>query len=342
MKWIRKLFEGAVLRPMPNSQNPPRTPNAAPPATPSTLESGMANSGVARPKCFDPALKHFAEGFRAGEPQFSSTDVETLWQANRLKVLHHILRLISESKCTDHLVLRGSVLLRTWLGEEARQPGDLDWVVTPLNWRINQQSSKQLIEGIEDLLRGSFVEDSLHIPDTPFATDEIWTYEKAPGWRVIVPWKEDNPELNGTVQMDFVFGEVMPSDPKVTEVVIGAFSPVPLLTATIEQSLAWKLLWLATDSYAMGKDLYDAVLLAENCSITSKLLKQTFEVGETEYYSPYKRFSADEVRSWQVEWDEFIKEYPTIPGTDVEWRERLVAALMPLFQEIAESRQHEQ
>ncbi|MEW4488142.1 nucleotidyl transferase AbiEii/AbiGii toxin family protein [Thalassoglobus sp. JC818] len=347
MKWIRKLLERAVLRPtsivrITTAASRTSSKSKIPQSTPSTLEAGIANSGTSRPKYFDPALRHFVEGFRAGEPQFASPDVEKLWQTNRLKVLHHILKLISESECAEHLVLRGSVLLRTWFGEQARQPGDLDWVVTPQNWSINQQPARKLIEELVELLRGSVVDDSLHIPDTPFATDEIWTYEKAPGRRIIVPWKTSDPRLNGTIQMDFVFGEAMPSQPQFTDVIVGPFSPIPLRTATIEQSLAWKLLWLATDCFAMGKDLYDAVLLAEHSKISADLLKRTFEADETLHYSHYRNFTAEEIQNWSVEWDDFVKEYPTIPGTAVDWKQRLQAALKPLFQEIAESQLNKQ
>ena len=41
----------------------------------------------------------------------------------------------------------------------------------------------------------------------------------------------------------------------------------PMLAAPAPLALAWKLLWLATDTYPQGKDLYDAVLLAENTTV---------------------------------------------------------------------------
>ncbi|PYC74957.1 hypothetical protein C7C45_03455 [Micromonospora arborensis] len=42
----------------------------------------------------------------------------------------------------------------------------------------------------------------------------------------------------------------------------------PVLAAPAPLALAWKLLWLATDRYPQGKDLYDAALLAEHTTVT--------------------------------------------------------------------------
>lgn len=45
--------------------------------------------------------------------------------------LDHLLRLISESAWGDDLVLRGSMVMPAWVGDRARPPGDLDFVVPP-------------------------------------------------------------------------------------------------------------------------------------------------------------------------------------------------------------------
>ncbi|MFF1778235.1 nucleotidyl transferase AbiEii/AbiGii toxin family protein [Streptomyces virginiae] len=45
--------------------------------------------------------------------------------------LDHLLRLISESAWGDDLVLRGSMVMPAWVGDLARPPGDLDFVVPP-------------------------------------------------------------------------------------------------------------------------------------------------------------------------------------------------------------------
>jgi hypothetical protein len=44
-------------------------------------------------------------------------------------VLDHVLALVAGSPCADGLVLRGSAALSAWVGAEAREPADLDWVV---------------------------------------------------------------------------------------------------------------------------------------------------------------------------------------------------------------------
>ncbi|HET9169463.1 MAG TPA: nucleotidyl transferase AbiEii/AbiGii toxin family protein [Actinospica sp.] len=45
--------------------------------------------------------------------------------------LDHVLGLVLELPWSGSLVLRGSRLLRAWLGDRAREPGDLDFVVLP-------------------------------------------------------------------------------------------------------------------------------------------------------------------------------------------------------------------
>src|SRR5690349_15109693 len=44
----------------------------------------------------------------------------------------HVLRLIGDCDCVDSLVLRGSMTLLAWAPEQAREPGDLDFVVRPV------------------------------------------------------------------------------------------------------------------------------------------------------------------------------------------------------------------
>jgi hypothetical protein len=46
-------------------------------------------------------------------------------------VLDHVLGLVMGLPWSDSLVLRGSVLMRAWVGEKARDPADLDFVMLP-------------------------------------------------------------------------------------------------------------------------------------------------------------------------------------------------------------------
>lgn len=317
-------------------ENPP--PEPADPAQkkgrPTTYWAEKENLALNRPEVFDPALKHFPWGYRAGEPQFDTLTEAQKWHQLRELVLHMILKSVQDSKYADHLILRGSTTLRSWLGDRARPPGDIDWVVTPASWQLNDRESRQLIDGVVGLLRGSVIHDLLQIPDRPFVMEDIWTYEKAPGRRMIVPWRADKSTFDGTVQMDFVFGEPVTSLPVITDIIISDLPPFQMLTASREQSLAWKLLWLATDSYAMGKDLYDAVLLAETTQLELPLLKRTFDAAGTSLTNPWAGFSKKEFRQLYVEWEDFQKEYPHITGTRQEWTDRLIAALEPIWKQI--------
>lgn len=151
---------------------------------------------------------------------------------------------------------------------------------------------------------------------------------------VIVPWRHNNLRYDGTVQIDFVFGEVMPTAAVTTDVKIDGFPPVRVMTASREQSLAWKLLWLASDSYAMGKDLYDAVILAEEVPISAETLRATFLTDMRYGAQLLRSFDREQILKWRVEWDDFIKEYPGIDGTADQWRQRLAEALGPLLAEL--------
>ncbi|MFJ7243268.1 nucleotidyl transferase AbiEii/AbiGii toxin family protein [Kitasatospora sp. NPDC098652] len=46
-------------------------------------------------------------------------------------VLDHLLALVATSRLGDILVLRGSMVMPAWVGADAREPADLDWIVPP-------------------------------------------------------------------------------------------------------------------------------------------------------------------------------------------------------------------
>jgi len=302
---------------------------------PSTLNAERENRELNRPVVFDPALRQFI-AHRAGEPRFEREEDAAQWYECRMAVLFHILNSINNSDWSRHLVLRGSAVMMSWFGNRARRPGDLDWIVIPQNWDVANIRSKQMIGSVMELLDGSTVRTGLVIPSNKFAMEEIWTYEKAPGLRIVVPWEFLRSRFNGTVQMDFVFGELMPSPPVVTPVTLGGSTSITLQTASREQSLAWKILWLATDSYAMGKDLYDAVILAEGTRLEMSLLKRSFDTPEHRWYHRLDHFNRDAVLGWRIEWDDFLREYPDIGGSAHDWQIRLANALEPIFQELSD------
>ena len=88
------------------------------------------------------------------------------------------------------------------------------------------------------------------------------------------------------------------------------------------------ILWLETDLYPQGKDLYDAALLAERTYLPAELLR---EVLSRELGADAETFTADRVLAWQVDWDNFVAEYPWVVGTPQQWQSRLHQALQGTF-----------
>ncbi|MFI6986227.1 nucleotidyl transferase AbiEii/AbiGii toxin family protein [Embleya sp. NPDC050154] len=289
----------------------------------------VPGAGVAQSPVFDPALTHYARAMRAGEPRFEDAGTAARWHRARRQAMDHVLEAVAGSRWVDDLVLRGSVLLKAWYGSAAREPGDLDFVVTPSGWGALDGRTDRMFADIAR--RAERVSDTGGEPDvrvvaTLALSDEIWTYDRVPGRRLVLPWRADGVP-SGTVQLDFVFGEQLPSAPEPTEIPRSDGGGTHLLLgATPEQSLAWKLLWLIDDIHPQGKDLYDAVLLAENTSPGMPLLRATFVASDPSHGG--HPFTAD-LFSREVDLREFRKEYPESAGTDLHTR--LLRALAPTF-----------
>jgi hypothetical protein len=115
----------------------------------------------------------------------------------------------------------------------------------------------------------------------------------------------DHEGLTGSVQLDFVYNEELPMKPERL-----AIGDAWLLTASPELSLAWKILWLETDMYPQGKELYDAVLLAERTDISPTLIWQGLD-PELKTFD----LQPSTVLDWDVDWRNFLDEYPWIEGT---------------------------
>ncbi|MEU7880866.1 hypothetical protein [Microbispora bryophytorum] len=109
----------------------------------------------------------------------------------------------------------------------------------------------------------------------------------------------------------------------------GGCSRSPILAASPEPSLAWKPLWLASDIWPQGKDLYDAVLLAERVALPRDLMHEVLRdaLGEREGGD----FGPETIRSLEVDWDEFRAEYPHVTGSARDWLDRLARALEAAF-----------
>ncbi|GAA4216634.1 nucleotidyl transferase AbiEii/AbiGii toxin family protein [Actinocatenispora rupis] len=298
--------------------------------------------------------------------------------------LDHVLGLCAGRWWSDSVVLRGSVLLPTWLGAAARPPADLDWVVIgtahdpeavadrTYGWEYPDGSLADLCRRYPEIEQqpgddepGWYVDRELDVaPAAPFgdlldllverpraargvvlcpAEAEIsddWAYSgyDGVGVRLVIPWRA--PGLpDGSVQLDFAADERVPETPVPTLVPrADGGPPAVVLAVSRELALAWKVLWMYRDTRAYGwyddgedepapaargKDLYDAVLLAEGCRTSElpRLLRDVF--GDED-------IALDDLVSWPVDWAEFVAAHPWVTGTAREWSERLAAALPPL------------
>ena len=289
-----------------------RAPAGRPDYPATYLPLPQTEPSVQQRAAFDPALKQYPHAYRAGQPTFDDPELATRWRSTRRAAIDHLLRLIAASDWAGGLVLRGSVALREWFGEQAREPGDLDFVVQPAGIGFASPEGLRLLD---DVIAAVAADPGPGLQPAKVARDEIWTYERVPGRRLVFPYEHEG--LTGSVQLDFVYNEELPMEPE--RLPIG---DAWLLTAGPELSLAWKLLWLQSDSYPQGKDLYDAVLLAESTAISPTLIRTVLaaEPGS-------QGFGPTTVLRWDVDWQNFLDEYPTIEGDAESWKQRLALAL---------------
>lgn len=301
-------------------------PACAPPGPPREIRYPASTqlSGGGRPDLFDPALKHHTDAFRTGDPSFANAEDRRRWYAARASVQAQMLRLIAESPWRDRLVLRGSVLLHAYLGERARAPGDIDWVVLPAELKADEPAARAMLQELAALLTQRRTVGPVRIHFDRIAHDDIWTYERAEGRRMTIVWSLDGlPE--GQAQFDFVFNEALPQPPVPVEIPLTEGEPVCLLGASAELSLAWKLVWLQTDMWPQGKDLYDAVLLAERCNMPLRLFVDAIRSNPD--YRAWGEDALPEIADWRIDWANFRAEYPWVDGDLEHWKRRLAAQL---------------
>ncbi|MCW8118916.1 MULTISPECIES: nucleotidyl transferase AbiEii/AbiGii toxin family protein [Streptomyces] len=297
---------------------------------PRTLRPVPGDDVTQRP-VFDPALKQYQNAYRATDPSFTDPERGTAWRAARRRALDQVLDAVADSEWVDSLVLRGSMLMSTWFGAQAREPGDLDFVVVPRSWRIDDGRTERMLTTLAEAAgaragTGAGGVD-VGISARGAVVEDIWTYDRVPGLRMVVPW--GSPGLpGGHVQLDFVFGERLPEPPEPVELSGGAV----LYAATPGLSLAWKLMWLINDMYGQGKDLYDAVLLAERHPLSRDLLHAVFRLsGEWPYHREHILLEDVVEAAGCVEWNHFVTEYPRFRDRGDEFAERLVRAVTPAF-----------
>ncbi|WP_030711037.1 nucleotidyl transferase AbiEii/AbiGii toxin family protein [Streptomyces sp. NRRL F-2580] len=287
----------------------------------------VVGDDVRQPSVFDPSLRHHFQAYRAGDPVFDDPAKTVAWARARRAAMDAVLLAVSRSPWARSLVLRGSVLLADRFGRAAREPGDLDFVVVPPTWVMDDGRTARMLDGIAAAADGR-----AGIKASGAVSEDIWTYDRVPGRRMVLPWSV--PGLpDGQVQLDFVFNERLAEPPEPVELACGAV----VLAATPALSLAWKVLWLVSDRHPQGKDLYDAVLLAEHCHLPNALVQEVFrEAGEWPYPNAELGLAhiADLAPSGYVgaEWEHFEAEYPHLAGPGEEaFIARLVEALRPTF-----------
>ncbi|MEV6247548.1 nucleotidyl transferase AbiEii/AbiGii toxin family protein [Streptomyces sp. NPDC051742] len=295
---------------------------------PHTLTAGIGDAAV-RHRVFDPALKHFDEAYRPGDGVVEDPELRVRWQAARRAALELVLAAVAGSPWADSLVLRGSMLMSAWFAEAARAPKDIDFVVVPETWRIEEPRTRAMLGGIADAAERLAEENGadLSISAAGAVSEHIWTYERVPGHRLVLPWTA--PGLpGGQVQLDFVFQERLPTPPRPTEV-----AGVRLPAADRELSLAWKLMWLSCDMYPQAKDLYDAVLLAESCVLPLALLETVLREADEWPGHPDEPLSLGmfENAVREVDWTGFDDAHPDTESARRNLGTRLLAALAPVL-----------
>ncbi len=304
---------------------------------PQTVATGRPRTSIVTDpnalQFFDPALLHFPSALRSSDPTFPDADSAERWCNYRRLANDHVLRAIAETVGDDRLILRGSRLMPLWAGPSAREPHDLDWLANWPNSQITDPTADALTKAIPLAILNRPSPVGLVFDADEIVSDDIWTYERAPGRRLVVRWAV--PGLPpGLVQVDIVFGELM-SQPA-TRLALPAADGgcIHVWAATGPQSLAWKILWLVSDSHPQGKDLYDAMLLAERFDLPLALLNETLRLaGQERAFTAHEEF----VQVLAVaDWENFQKEYPQLTGDQSECRARLVSALQPTFDDRAD------
>jgi hypothetical protein len=332
-QFIDRLF---VLRTQPTAaSSEPGSPGVAASTGPRvndnlplTYPLSAETDGVPRQRVFDPALRQYSSAFRLADPVLGDEDASQRWARARRSVTDHILRAIAESPCGDSLILRGSRTLREWLGDAAREPGDLDWIVDPPTLQLTDRQAGHLISDLTKAVFARPAPSEVELTAKSVRVDDIWAYERAPGRRVAFPWRAAGLP-GGSVQVDVAFAETLVEPALRMPIRAADGGCISVRAASPAQSLAWKLLWLVTDMTLQGKDLYDAVLLAERFALPFNVLEQTLRQGGEAIPATTSEF----IQDWYVDWDAFQAEYPHVSGKANDWLNRLRAALEPAFRD---------
>lgn len=259
----------------------------------------------------------------------------TLQEIAHEGALDHVLAAISRSRWGEHLVLRGSALMRAWYGRDARMPHDLDFIVDSEVWRDDEFQTGEIFEDlfldVEYSPRTDLMDGLCFVPSRvgrssigAYGTRETMVRDRPDdrwGFRLTLPWYCGG--ARGQVQVDFAFDEKLHAPPCRTAVPrLSGGAPLFLKAATPEQSLCWKLHWLWIDSRPLCKDLYDVWLL-RNVRPSPSLLDRTTGVGDAASRVATDWLQADVLRWGRLDWDGFRAEYPMVRGTARDYRKAI-------------------
>jgi len=165
---LRKLFETlGVLE-----SSPQKTLRAQ--GFPHTYPELTVEQAADRPQIFEPALLQFPKAFRTGDPPLRNPDDIASWLNHQRRVMGHLLEIIDCAPWKDHLVLRGSLLLKTWLGESAREPRDIDWVVVPPTLTRDDPQARTMLDDLVARVCAEPRIEGAQILAEKTLEDEIW------------------------------------------------------------------------------------------------------------------------------------------------------------------------
>jgi hypothetical protein len=160
----------------------------------------------------------------------------------------------------------------------------------------------------------------------------MYAHYDMPGVRLTIPWHttlRTGPHLSGEVSLDFALDERMPEPPVWARIPRLAGGHTVVRAASPELSLAWKLVWLLRDTRdegeSRGKDLYDAVLLAERPGLVldMALLRRVLADSEGLDVEDFTLgWRADVAIGWQP-----FAEREGVGGSAGHWMRRLATAL---------------
>lgn len=163
----------------------------------------------------------------------------------------------------------------------------------------------------------------------------MYSHYDTPGVRITIPWHTTvpaEPKRSGQISLDFALDEKVPQRPVWVRIPRLAGGHSVMRAASPELSLAWKLLWLLRDTRAggvsRGKDLYDAVLLAERPGtvLDAKLLRRVLAGSEGSEVEDFTLRGVDDL-DLEIDWESFTRDERRAGGSVEDWMRRFVNAL---------------